>query len=295
MKLDSYIQWIWKHPSNWKYVRYDSFHFVLVFVYIVVMVVGTFMFAKYHYHSKIFKIMMLLGIAVRFIFFAMQPFIIEDILMISNSINVALNALPSFFFFSAYIMILFFWMQIYKTNQPHKIKTIDRRVLLFLIISNSIMYGTVIILISLDFVFGGGLNVSDHSGVPSATNKYETGLFSLAAVLYITVSIGFFFYGYYAFRYVYYENMEVSLQRLEQRKKLLRKVALITLVCMSCFVLRAGITLLALFYAKLDAGWWLDGIYYIGLEVIPIIMMLRAYYPPKSKGIGVTSPLIRSS
>jgi len=64
---------------------------------------------------------------------------------------------------------------------------------------------------------------------------------------------------------------------------------------MGCFVLRAAITLLAIFYAKIDGVWWLDGVYYFFLEALPLLMMLRAYYPQQNKKhLSAASPLIRS-
>eukprot|EP01114_Cavostelium_apophysatum_P001539 TRINITY_DN11338_c0_g1_i1.p1 TRINITY_DN11338_c0_g1~~TRINITY_DN11338_c0_g1_i1.p1 ORF type:complete len:307 (+),score=63.77 TRINITY_DN11338_c0_g1_i1:128-1048(+) len=290
---DGTIDWNWKGPSQWKNVRYDVFHFVMVFIYFVLLIIAIVMFKKYHYNSRTFKVMLILGTVVRMFFFLMQPFIIEGILRISNAFNVFFNSLPSFFYFSAYIMILFFWMQIYKTNMPHKLKTVDRAIWVPYVTFNLVMYGIAIILYTLDFLVGGGVTARDYSSVPQAQNKYEVGVFCMTASLYIVVSVGFFFYGYCAVRHVYYENVEVALQRIEERRALLRRVAVITLICMACFVCRAIITLLALFDKSMNFDWYLDGIYYCGLEVVPLLMMLRAYSPTKKKS-GVRSPLIPS-
>jgi len=140
-----------------------------------------------------------------------------------------------------------------------------------------------------------GAGVSSDSNFPTPISKFEMAVLIFASCLYITVSVGFFFYGYYAFRFMSSDNIELSLQRLEERRRLLRKVAMITLVCMGCFVLRAAITLLAIFYSRIDGVWWLDGVYYFFLEALPLLMMLRAYYPQKKhSSSSIVSPLIRS-
>jgi len=289
---DSFAEWHWKEVKEWTNLRYDITHFVLSFLYAVLFGISTFMFARYQYNSRTFKGLLITGILIRCFFFGMQAFIMENILLLNNSINVMLNTLPSFFFFSGYMVLLFFWMQIYKTNQPYNLKTMDSKIWIIFLISNSVMFGTAGILYVLDFTKGAGILVNNHSPVPTAQNDYEKGVFMFGAILYILVSAGFFVYGYYALRYVYYENIEWSLKHLEARRLLLRRVAAITLVCMGCFIIRASITLLALFDKDLDWSWWLDGIYYLLLEIVPLLMMLRAYYPKKRKFPNSQSPLI---
>jgi len=114
--------------------------------------------------------------------------------------------------------------------------------------------------------------------------------------MYVIVSVGFFMYSYFTFRYLYYENMGLDVERTGDKKQLLRRVAIITLLSMACFNVRAAVTLFSVFYAALDWAWWLDGLYYFSLEVLPMLAMLGAYLEPKKKhnsGLGVKSPLIR--
>jgi hypothetical protein len=43
-----------------------------------------------------------------------------------------------------------------------------------------------------------------------------------AGIIYIVVSVGFFLYGYYTFRYGYYDNSGLPMKRTVERRKLLR-------------------------------------------------------------------------
>ncbi|KAL6070856.1 Soluble NSF attachment protein alpha isoform [Balamuthia mandrillaris] len=66
--------------------------------------------------QKIFHVMLFLGSFIRGLFFALQPFIREGKMTCPNQVNIMLNSLPSFFFFSTYILLLFFWVELIYTT-----------------------------------------------------------------------------------------------------------------------------------------------------------------------------------
>jgi len=274
--LKGFLSITWKDPKDWTYMDYDGVHFFLVTCYFILFGVGIFMFVRYQYNSNFFIATFMTGTLLRLLFFALQPFVMEGILVVGNSINFMLNTFPSFCFFSAYMMLLFFWGEIYRTSDE---KGLSDKIWRFFVVLNCLMYLTVVTLFILDLAINGVDTRS--SKVPSPQTAYEQSVMIFAGIMYAAVSIGFFVYGYYTFRYGYYDNAGLPIKRSVERKKLLRKVGTITLVAMTCFLVRSAVTMWAVFDPDLDWWWWLDGVYYFFLEVIPVLLMLGAYVQPR--------------
>jgi len=290
------ISFHWKDPHEWEYLRYDSAHMFLVLCYIVMFFMALYMFQKFRYTSKVFIATFLTGTFLRMLSFAVQPFIHEGIIIVASSLNFMLSATPSFLYFSSYTFLLLFWWQIFSRESQTREKY-RRRIYLYSIIMNLIMYTVLITLYILDLVIGRGTNEhsSNKPGAPSSS--FETAVQIFDGSLYISVSVGFFIYGYFNFRLAFYAHVATPLKHSTQRKKLLRKVGTITLVCMGTFLIRSSLVIWSALYNSTYSWWWVDAVYYLILEIIPGLLMLNAYLEPKNKFDNMnipdsTSPLI---
>jgi len=92
------------------------------------------MFAKYRYYSQLFMGLIVVGTTGRLFFFALQPLLIEQVLEISSGVNIILNTIPSFILFSAYMLLLMFWMELYRAKGERG----RRAFLLYTIINDAI-------------------------------------------------------------------------------------------------------------------------------------------------------------
>lgn len=65
---ESFLVWTWIGVHAWKDLKYDIFHFALVGVYTILLVIAIFFFARYQYNSTLFKAFLLTGILSKFCF-----------------------------------------------------------------------------------------------------------------------------------------------------------------------------------------------------------------------------------
>lgn len=288
-----FVEFLWKNPSTWQYMKYDAIHFLLAITYAILLITALVMLSKFHYNSKAFVATFVAGTTLRMVFFATQPFIREGIFRLPNAINFMLGTLPSFFFFSTYMMMLFFWGEIFRTNESFRRRGLGRRVWMTFGALNSTMYSIVVLLFVVDLVQSSKTGQA-WSPVSTPLSIYEQGVQVLAAAMYLAVSVGFFIYAYSTFRIAHQRNDSSLLVHSQERRKLLRRVGTITLFCMSAFLARAAMTLWTVFDTHMDWWWWLDGAYYSLLEVVPAISMLFVYVEPRQNRID-GDPLLGSS
>eukprot|EP01116_Phalansterium_solitarium_P002253 TRINITY_DN12141_c0_g1_i1.p1 TRINITY_DN12141_c0_g1~~TRINITY_DN12141_c0_g1_i1.p1 ORF type:complete len:283 (-),score=72.27 TRINITY_DN12141_c0_g1_i1:7-855(-) len=278
----TYISFSWIDPSQWSELAYDIVHFLLCLCYIGLFLVSVYMFRYFRYQSSYFKAIFLLGVFVRVIYFLSLPLIRESVLVISQPVEFVINTLPAFIFFSAYMLLLMFWVELYHVQK------ISSAIQLTLVATNVVMYAAVVALYGLDF------HSLRDTPPDSAISPFENAVLILILSLYVLFSIGFFAYGYYSFKY----GRGASVQfRSGLRRRIMRKIGFITLVCMAAFLLRAGMVLWNVLQPALFGDrWWIDAIYYVVLEVVPTCLMLGAYLEPaaaeKQRVRDETSPLI---
>jgi len=195
-----------------------------------------------------------------------------------------LSSVPSFFFFSAYMMILCFWGDLFQGEGTYT--KINNKIFNFFLIVNGVMYIAAFVLYVLDFV----MTTPDD---PQSYSIWEQSVLLLVASLYILTSISFFIYGYFTFRYV-----GGIKRRSPEKNRLLTRVGTITLVSMFCFLIRAALIIWGAVDSNLQWYWWLDSVYYLMLEVIPVMLMLGAYVKPRKGKFDLrqsaSSPLIRN-
>ncbi|GAM26950.1 hypothetical protein SAMD00019534_101250 [Acytostelium subglobosum LB1] len=257
----------------WNYVNYDVTHFLLTAMYLVLGALAT--YAWYHRPTsnvspiqKIFYPLMLFGVTVRAMFMCMQPFIREDDFQIPNQVNILLNTLPSFIFFSNYLIVLFIWVEMYLIFEGKSMSLVHSLPWFFKVIA-LIMYGIVLVLYVLDFA----LYPLTYSPVSVYNDLVEYIIGTFDGALFIVFAMAFLIVCICMIIKFQEHNPNFT---EEKRRLVLWRVTTVSILVVVCFLIRGAITLFAVNRFNLISGkwWWFDGVYYFGFEIIPITILL---------------------
>mmetsp|Transcript_794 Transcript_794/g.2879 ORF Transcript_794/g.2879 Transcript_794/m.2879 type:complete len:293 (-) Transcript_794:116-994(-) len=276
----------------WDYWAYDVTHFVLCVEYVVLFAVSCWMLASLYNNTRLKRAWQLgffcfinAGCAVRCVFNFAQPFIIEDIIHVENSVNFFFNNLPSFFFCSAYSILLYHWAHIVHLrnravrHDPTAPTTLKSRLLhsklaIVFCAINVVVYLVVFILFAVDILS----QDNDDTNVSNPENPVEDSISIIIASCYILGSIGFLVYGIQAYR----TFKRYALVSTSQRSIIEWKLRLMVLLVPLCFTIRASIIIYGLF-VTLSANWWFDFVYYNCLELFPLLMLLALLHAASNR------------
>jgi len=241
--------------------------------------------------SLFFYPLCFVGAIFRAAFFAIQPLIMERIITLASSINYVMNTLPSFIFFATYLIILFRWAEIY--HNSYEISSVKyqhlQTVLLWIIVC---MFSILLILYCADFF----IFPTTHSDVSQVENPIEIAIMGYDIALFLVTSFGFVYYGVSLSRKInqlptYSNALMVYCIRIQR---------FTAFVCFVFIVRTILLIYMLLFRRDISVFWWFDGIYYFGLEVLPLVIMMyilrmkikgnRKLHHPTS-----TTPLINNS
>jgi len=286
---------------NWHDPLYDSVHFLLSACYIVLTVgaivplIRVLITKSSANWQKAFHVVYILGALTRAVCMSLQPLIREKIILITNSSNFILYTIPTFLFFSTYMILLLIWGEIYSAHEDKMSINLSGNKQPFVIIINVIMYSVLVVLYTLDFVH----TPTTYKSISTAETVYEKAIIVFGSALYICTSVAFFVYFYSLFVNML-DNQSLP-RRSSRSRKLLRRVGIVTIMCIMCYLCRAGLVLINIFEVQDEDFWWLDGVYYFLLEIVPQSLMLYVlnYQPKKAHPInnaplGPTSPLLIS-
>jgi len=236
--------------------------------------------------NRIFYPLLLAGCIIRCVFNFLQPFSMEKELYIPEQIDNILSFLPSFIFFTTYLLILFRWAEIYHLALPHHSSTqlsitttpttssnsVTLRRIFFTLIT--IMYLSVVSLFIVDFTMY-PLVVKPYSETSNVIEKV-IGLYD--ASLYLLTSLGFVVYGvkiFHSFRNKnYYSHSGYQLS--PARNIVIRRIVIITVLVVFSFSTRGCIAIWSVICMPgVSEMWWFDFAYYCSLEIVPLLLMLR--------------------
>ncbi|ELR17115.1 uncharacterized protein ACA1_057510 [Acanthamoeba castellanii str. Neff] len=250
-------------------MRYDITHFVLaglyfflcllsIFCMLRLCVVGHFKRWQLFFHPIFF-----LGTLVRMVFFLLQPLVMEREIHIPNKANMFMNSLPSWFFFTDYLIVLFLWAEIYHFARGGEL-TIKKLSPVFWSLTIT-MYCAVILL----YVFDATLMQSEDTSFSKAGNPVEETLLIVDAAIFICSSLAFMIYGT-----AIYLRLVHSVPTAN-RRSLLRRIQIMTTMISFGFCCRAVIILLNVFvFPDMSERWWFDLAYFTALEWFPLLVML---------------------
>jgi len=222
--------------------------------------------------QRYFHPVLMMGCLIRAVFFALQPLIMENQITIGNTINLILNTLPSFLFFSNYLIILFLWAEIYHYAHEEIHVGIAKLRPIFISIT-VLMYGVIVLLYLLNYF----LYPPHYLNVSQTSNYVEMTIEFFGGSIYALTSIGFILYGIR----IYFKFSSIPIYTIT-RKQVLRKIQVITVLVSMCFFIRSAIVIVAGFQ-DISAYWWFDGVYYFFLELVPLFLMLTLLHGDNRK------------
>jgi len=259
--------------DNW---QADSVQLALLILYITMLIVSIVMFVKYMYQSRFFIVGFLIGTILRIVFFAFKPFTIEGDLRTEDWVGFEIATLPSFIYFSVYMMELFAWGELYMSGEITRTR-LSAGLRSSFIAVNAIIYSLLALLYMLDILYG--IRNDDNSDknndhVLKPKSIFEKLVILYCSITYAVVSIGFLIYVYYQFKSSWSQSF---VERSLELTKVLRKTSSIILVCMFCFIVRAIFVTVCEFSSVIRSWWLLDGIYLFALEWIPMMLLLGTF------------------
>eukprot|EP00999_Lentomonas_sp_LEN2_P003024 NODE_880_length_1138_cov_96.088032_g838_i0.p1 GENE.NODE_880_length_1138_cov_96.088032_g838_i0~~NODE_880_length_1138_cov_96.088032_g838_i0.p1 ORF type:complete len:361 (+),score=38.46 NODE_880_length_1138_cov_96.088032_g838_i0:153-1085(+) len=196
--------------------------------------------------------------------------------------NLVLDVLPSFLFFSAYLVLLFFWMEIfyYNSSDLSNFRSAYIRVNIFL-------YTVILGLLIADIIVYRPF--SNNPPLEDQWSPIEITIHSFTAFVYFALVCSFGFYGYqlyqiFSSRLTPTSNQGTVSSRTAAHTLILRKLVVVTLFFTVCFLLRA--TLIIVWMAlDLKFDWWFDPVFYFFCEVIPVSILFWSFQAEAPKPI----------
>eukprot|EP00026_Physarum_polycephalum_P012956 Phypoly_transcript_13309.p1 GENE.Phypoly_transcript_13309~~Phypoly_transcript_13309.p1 ORF type:complete len:320 (+),score=19.42 Phypoly_transcript_13309:72-1031(+) len=300
---------------------YRIIHLCLCVCYVILslLCLGHFMYKLYTSHRttqtnwhNLFHPLLFFGSLVRglYMFIQFAPHTIPQLNapngMLANPANTIISFTPSFIFFSAYLIILFRWAQIYHNSyEMTSLKFNHLKILFFFV--NGLMYAVLVTLFTLEYIF------YDNTGPPNKHNNTRPnqctfggdiiqGITSgFCTALYMFVPLGF---AVYTFRIT--RKFRYLPSRSPAKREVSLKLQRFTILVLAVFCIRAVFTAYSnIFSPNMPiVYWWSDGVYYFLLEIVPLLLMfliLRLHNKGgmdssgQSSGPSATTPLINHS
>jgi len=253
--------------QDWHNIKYDAAHFVLAFLYAVMFLLSVACWALFYFSShlrlnwqKIFHPFLMAGTLSRMGFFLLQPFIMEGNLELPNRVNNILDSLPSFFFFTDYLIILFLWAEVYHFREGLQLKRLG---VVFALV-NVAMYMGLVLLYTLDVT----ISKRVYTAASEDISTIEKVIQGYLATIYLSTSLGYLSYGL-----MIYLKLSAS-QTTPKGRWAVRKIQLLASIISVCFLIRAILVVLDIFQVDLSVHWWLDLVYYASLECLPLLLMI---------------------
>jgi len=219
----------------------------------------------------LFHPFLMCGCALRAIHFFVEPFLWSHSIQLEEWLQVILSTLPSFVFFSNFLIILFLWAEIYHYSHKEDSTGINRLKPIYVIIT-SLLYFIVTILYVINFTTTG------NSTLYTSNNPTETTIVIFSAAVYLKTSLGFLLYGCK----LYAKLRGKHSLHTQSRQNVLRRIKFITSVVTVCFLIRAVFVFTTVFIRiPLIDEWWFFSIYYVALELFPLVMMVRLLHGKK--------------
>ncbi|KAH3757646.1 DUF1084 domain-containing protein [Pelomyxa schiedti] len=207
-----------------------------------------------------FHVLFILGCWSRAIYFAL---ICINNGIIPHAVNSLLNYIPSYIYFSCYFIVLMCWAEIYHSKLSTSTKFTHKLLQFILVSVNCLLY---LFLISLVCAYTADV-VEDGSIGDSLTSA----LIWMTVSIYFILAGGFLMYGcLILYKLLSQHNFGGS----PTARAVLPRVTALTLMCTCCFVTRAVLMIVTMNDTVSESYWWVDISYYLGLEILPLILML---------------------
>ena len=263
---------------EWKWAGMLLF---LLATYVVVTVFGARCVAKQfrrtgHVWQRAFYVFLFLGALTRAVYFGTVLYVQSAGVHLWTPVLFLVNTAPSFLFFSAFLILLFLLIEIYSGQVRHA------RVFIGF---NIVLYVAYLGATAANFAISPQSRFNERQ----SNNMVENGIVLFYVSVYLITAAAFAVYGL---------RLRVAIRKLtlnKVRQALISKVTAIASIVSCFFVIRSGLVLFALFREHVNFVWWFFGLYYIALEVCPVVCMLMLLRRPSSSPPPSSSPHLSAS
>ncbi len=252
--------------------RYEFLHAILAFAYALTLCALWFykLIRQSLSERPSFNVFLSVGLAVRCAWLIMQNYVWNNKFRGEtwHGFYFVLNSAPNFMFFTCYLTILFLWGRVlHRSNAAADDRdgaTRKRFRRLFFAI-NGTMYAVLV-----------SLYIADYFELPNEAflgiqlmSISEYLIMSLDAFVYLCLIIAYLVYGL-----LFWSQLARSPHRMSTvRRRILRKVQLLTCVVAICFSLRLAVVLWSMMSTSW-ATWYFDALYFGCLELVPLVVAL---------------------
>lgn len=274
--------------TGWRLMD-DISHLVLGALYLIVLGASIYMRLQKTQNLRLlwqitFFIGLVAGILMRAVWCFLQPFVLEEMIAVPNLVNLLMQTIPSFLFFSCYLIILFLWAEIYHTiHSPGSVDILRLRPIYFG--TQGFMYAVVIVLELVDRFAYPNMGPCPK---PDIHTPMQRAIWFFDASLYLISALGFLIYGG-RFYFTFSRDRKPLLAKM--RNTVLPKVKYLTIMLSICFLIRGGMTLSNGITNWTNSLWWIDLVYYAVLEVLPIVLMLLILRPTTQQALVDDDPI----
>eukprot|EP01128_Nolandella_sp_AFSM9_P000373 TRINITY_DN10533_c0_g1_i1.p1 TRINITY_DN10533_c0_g1~~TRINITY_DN10533_c0_g1_i1.p1 ORF type:complete len:332 (+),score=39.24 TRINITY_DN10533_c0_g1_i1:152-1147(+) len=238
--------------------------------------------------------LLLLGCFARMSFWIMQPLVFSEVIDLPTDVNFYWNMIPSYLFFSCYLVILFLWVEIYHKNAAAVPRFVNFHAIYGGVLAA--MYCSLLALIVADLASPS--NSPKYSPVPMAETLYRELMVYSVASLYLMVTAGFVVYGLLFYCRYQGQGRQPLLQKM--REAVLPRLRNLTIFVTIIFTARASLTLSThLMHVPQSTFTWLDLAYFGPLEVFPLVLMMLIFRtknqptnPPAAESLSETTNYI---
>lgn len=272
----------------------------ILFLLCVVMLILKRKASTQHWHN-LFYVLLAIGSIGRATYMTSQFFVNSmDQFRYRNEVLGMMLSFPSFIYFSAYLIILFRWALIYHNSYDMSaLKFAHVKVLFY--VFNAVMYTVVIVLYIIDIWLYPPHKVQECWGFVPAT-IVESSVYAFCAACYFITSVGFVVY---TLRIT--QKFKYLPSRKGSKEEVSGRLQRFTVLVLCVFCVRAVLTIYTNFWDTQFSmqHWYVDGLYYLVLEIVPLVLMfliLRMHpikiansnTPGGHSGPNATTPLINN-
>ncbi|KAH3731895.1 hypothetical protein Pelo_17272 [Pelomyxa schiedti] len=208
-----------------------------------------------------------------------------------SALAVFLNYVPSYMYFSCYFIVIICWAEVYhaKLSSSGSADRTYAALQVTLIVANAVIYSFLVALFTcftILFAIDRPQSSSDMwsgsmpppSDMASSDEQWQQrlqlALISGTIALYYLLAGGFALYGGLILHKIISQHTRSYLRTCSVLHDVLPRVIAITLLCTCCFICRGTIMWVCIDTPVSQSLWWFDLVYFTGLEVVPLAMML---------------------
>lgn len=145
----------------------------------MILLLSCVLFHPFLFRKILFFFFVILGSTMRGCWAVFDPMMLNNVILISNRLDLFLNLFPSAIFFCCYIVLLFVWIEVYHYPRASGLRIYHLRVHLWVV--TGAMIGIFLVLFLVDWT----VFPTTYVNVSSASNAVERAIILYVASLYV--------------------------------------------------------------------------------------------------------------